>query len=107
MEKSFPIQITEVLKEEYESVYIIPMETVLVSNPHEFFKCNNAAEQLNNIFPVKEDTLEALDKLDPDSSAGPVGMQSILLKKCKRSLAEPLEILFHSFLQSGKVPSIL
>ena len=38
---------------------------------------------------VKEDIIYVLDELSPSSSAGPDGVPAILLKRCKRSLAEP------------------
>ena len=55
----------------------------------------------------REDIVDALEKLGNSSSAGPDGVPSILLKKCKRSLADPLRILFSNFLSTGSIPSIL
>jgi hypothetical protein len=71
-----------------------------VSNPQKFFSFKHASEQLDNVSFVREAILEALDQFSPNSSAGPE-------KKCKRSLAEPFEILFKNFLQCGKIQSIL
>ena len=60
---SNPEKITEMLREQYESVYSIPMESMKISNPLEFFAQSNASEQLNNVFFVKEDIIENLTSL--------------------------------------------
>jgi len=38
-------------------------------------------------------------------SAGPDGIHPILLKSCAAALTEPLSIIFHSSIATGKVPS--
>ena len=45
-----PEKITEMLKEQYESVYSTPMKSMKVSNPQEFFSKNHASDQLDNIY---------------------------------------------------------
>ena len=62
---------------------------------------------MNNIHLDREDIVEAIDQLCPNSSAGPDGVPAVLLKKRKRSLADPLEILFRNFLENGAIPTIL
>ena len=77
------------------------------SNPQEFFGQCDPEEKFNSIIIDREDIILALDSLSSKSAAGPDGVPSILLKNCKRSLADPLLILFRTFLQSGVIPSIL
>ena len=99
--------ITDMLKSQYESVYSSPLQDKAVSNPQEFFSMNNASQQLDSIQIHRDDIIQALDQLSLSSAAGPDGVPAILLKRCKRSLAEPLEIMFRHFLETGKVHSIL
>ena len=102
-----PVTIVEMLRKQYESVFSNPREEKKVSNPQEFFSQNKASEQLDNIPFDRKDIIDALVHLSSGSSAGPDGVPAILLKRCKRSLVEPLEILFRTFLQNGTIPSIL
>ena len=95
------------LKEQYNSVFSSPREDKKVSSPVEFFSINTANEQLDNIVFDKEDVIDAIDKLNKSSSCGPDGVPAIFLKMCKRSLSEPLEILFRCYLLTGIIPSIL
>ena len=94
---------------QYESVYSQPVEDMKVSNPVEFFNLptHQDQEELDNVVFDMEDVVSALDQLSSGASAGPDGVPSILLKQCKRSLAEPLVILFRCFLSTGSIPSIL
>ena len=41
------------------------------------------------------------------TAEGPYGVPAVLLKKCKRSLAEGLEVLFKKFLKDGNIPHIM
>ena len=100
-------KITEMLKTQYETVYSKPDEESSVSNPQEFFSQNEAEEQFNSIISDRHDIMEDLDSLSYKSSAGLDGVSSVLLKKGKRSLADPLLIVFRSFLHTGVIPSIL
>ena len=102
-----PNAITEMLKTQYESVYSSPLPDKIVSSPQEFFSENVAPVQLDNVQIDREDIMDAIDQLNPNSAAGPDGVPAIVLKRCKRSLAEPLQFLFRSFLETGTIPSIL
>ena len=102
-----PSTITEMLKTQYESVYSSPLPDKIVSSPQEFFSENVTPVQLDNVQIDREDIMDAIDQLNPHSAAGPDGVHAIVLKRCKRSLAEPLQFLFRSFLETGTIPSIL
>ena len=48
-----------------------------------------------------------IDSLSAGAAAGHDGIPAILLKKCKYSLVDGLQILFSKFLLDGKIPSLL
>ena len=98
-------EIVHMLKEQYESVFSSPIESKQVDDSSVFFSTNHAANKLENLFISQADVVEALESLGSRSSAGPDGVPSILLKKCKEGLAEPLMILFRNYLESGVIPS--
>ena len=51
--------------------------------------------------------INKIDALSTNAAAGPDGVPAVLLKKCKRSLAEGLEVLFKKFLKDGNIPHIM
>ena len=51
--------------------------------------------------------MDKIDSLAAGAAAGPDGIPAILLKKCKYSLVDGLQILFRKFLVDGKIPSLL
>ena len=51
--------------------------------------------------------MEQIDKLSVGAAAGPDGIPAILLKRCKHSLVDGLEIMFRKFLEDGKLPEML
>ena len=101
-----PESITEMLKEQYESVYSSPKESMKIQDAQEFFSQSNASEQLDNVTFDRLDVLDALDKLSSNSSPGPDGIPSILLKRCKYSLVDALTIIFHKILEGGQIPDL-
>jgi hypothetical protein len=50
------------------------------------------------------DIINAINKLKPNSSAGPDGLPSIVFKSLKHQLAKPLFMLFNYFLHFGCLP---
>ena len=96
--------IVDMLKTQYESVFSKPDVSKKVEDPEAFFTHSVAEEKLDNITFDRNDVLEALDKLSNKSSPGPDGIPSILLKKCKHSLADALVIVFYKIFSSGNIP---
>ena len=99
--------IADMLKSQYESVYSSPDPSKEVTDPEEFFSIDEGSEYLDNIAFDRQDVLDALDKLSANSAPGPDGIPSILLKKCKYSLADGLTTIFQRILSSGDIPDLL
>ena len=99
--------IVEMLKSQYESVFSTPDESKKISDPENFFKPDENAEEIDNVVFGREEVIEALDKLSTNAAPGPDGIPSILLKKCKYSLADPLAIIFYKIFTNGSIPDIL
>ena len=97
----------DMLKKQYESVFSSPIEAKKVMDPTTFFQSNEAEEQLDNAVFDRNDIVDALDKFSSNSAPGPDGIPSILLKKCKFSLADAILIIFHKIFSSGEIPDVL
>ena len=70
-------------------------------------KINDFESKLDSFHFNREDIIEKIDCLSANAAAGPDGVPSILLKKCKHSLVDGLEIIFKKFLEDGSIPSLL
>ena len=100
-----PESIVDMLKTQYESVCSIPDKDRKVENPEEFF--NSEEISLDNVPFNRDDIINMIDSLSAVAAAGPDGIPAILLKKCKYSLVDGLQILFSKFLLDGQIPSLL
>ena len=58
------------LKNQYESVYSDPVNSMKVTDPSSFFNTSEAEEILDNAVFNRDDILEALDKLSSNSAPG-------------------------------------
>ena len=99
--------IVEMLRQQYDSVFSIPKEEAFIQNPVEFFSTTEADTFLDNITFDRMDILNMIDKLSMGAAAGPDGIPSILLKKCKNSLVDGLDLMFQKFLKDGNLPRML
>ena len=95
------------LREQYNSVFSKPNENFRVEDPALFFSFEDDDEILTNISFDKEDIIDQIDSLSSNAAAGPDGVPAILLKKCKRSIVDGLEILFRKFLKDGDLPHLM
>ena len=95
------------LSEQYDSVFSTPKEEAIIHNPRDFFSTNECETSLESIPFDREDILNMIDKLSLGASAGPDGIPSILLKKCKHSLVDGMLLLFRKFLKDGVLPKML
>ena len=100
-------EIVEMLRQQYESVFSIPLEEKQILNPEEFFSTNDAKETLDNIPFNRKDILEKIDCLSAGAASGPDGIPAILLKKCKHSLVDGLDILFRKLLIDGDLLAMI
>lgn len=55
----------------------------------------------------EEDILLAIEEMDAHSTVGLDGFPEILLKSCKRALADPFQNPFQSYVADGRLPSRL
>ena len=60
---------------------------------------------LSTLVCTSDDVVVAIQRLKPDTAPGPDGLTAMMLKCCKKYIAEPLCHIFNSSLASGKVPS--
>ena len=105
-----PEEMSEILNEQFKSVFTSPLGHMHVNRPDELFATTTArrdAAKIDYINIEEEDVVSAIDDMSLNSAAGPDGFPAVLLKSCKRALAKPLQLLFQSFLASGKLPGKL
>ena len=62
--------------------------------------------QLANVSIDKQEIIDQLEKLKIYKGAGPDNIPPIFAKKCAKSLANPLIIIFHKSLEDGIFPSL-
>ena len=82
------------LRDQYESVFSKPKTEFLVKDPESFFnteECdysdNGSLFGIHEVLISEDDTLESLNMIGPNISAGPDGIPGILLKTNAESLA--------------------
>ena len=95
------------LKDQYESVFSNPVESMKIDDPVNFFMSDHTSEEIDNVIFGRDEVIEALDKLSTNAAPGPDGIPAVLLKKCKYSLADPLATIFYRIFSSGCIPDIL
>ena len=103
-------RISEILNEQFKSVFTTPMGHMQINKPDEFFSTTALHREMVTIDYIdikEEDVISAIDEMSLNSATGPDGLPAILLKSCKQALAKPLQILFQSFLAGGKLPKKL
>ena len=61
--------------------------------------------ELTKIEISQEEVMKKLKEINPNKSAGPDAIPARVLKELSEVLAEPLAILYHKSLQTGKLPS--
>ena len=80
----------EILSEQFLSVFIEPTDE-FVSKDKLF---HNQNSELEDLVLNDEAFIDALSELFPQAAAGPNGMPSILVQKCKEEYAHTLKILW-------------
>ena len=66
----------------------------------------NFIEPITNIDIKKTNIAKAIDKRNESNSQGPDQIHPKLLKECKESLLEPLEIIFKKPVDNSQIPCI-
>ena len=100
-------EISQLLLEQFSSVFSTPSNDKKVTNPDVFFLDNENETQLDDIIINDDHIISAVNEMSASSSAGPDGLPSSFLKECLPELIQPLKILFRKSLDSGDIPAIL
>ncbi|XP_036361089.1 uncharacterized protein LOC115215137 [Octopus sinensis] len=107
---NFLTTIKKLLNPQYKSAFSIPLGKLRVNVPDRFFDPEDTHCEMvtiDNINIEETDVISAIEELSSNSATGPDGFPALLLKKCKRALARPLQILFQESLRMGKLPKKL
>ena len=96
-------EISQLLLEQFSSVFSTPSNDKKITNPDLFFLDNENETQLDDIIINDDHIISAVNEM----SAGPDGLPSSFLKECLPELIQPLKILFRKSLDSGDIPAIL
>ena len=87
-------KISELLNEQYNSVFSTPDPTMDIKYPKYFFG-HQQANTLSDINITREDIIDAIKTISPNSSGGPDEFPAILPKQCSKSLAHPFQLLYN------------
>ena len=106
-----PVYAAEVLRQQYNSVFSQPRAEWSVNDSKSFFRVEEnmmtSIDILQNVQVRKVDVEEACEELKGNSSPGPDGVPSILLKECRKELSGPLSIFWRTSLDKGIIPEEL
>ena len=97
---------SEILNEQYNSVFSTPEPTMTIKYPKVFFG-HPQGNTLPDINITREDTIDAIKTISQNSSGGPDEFSAILLKQRSKSLAHPLQLLYKASLKTGEIPTDL
>ena len=101
-----PRLISEMFKQQYESVFTQPDPSKVVTNPHRLFS-DSGDDDLTDIIITEESVITAIKTLKTHAAPGPDEFPAVLLKNCSKELAKPLTILYKNMLDTGIVPQDL
>ena len=93
------IEMAELLADQYSSVFSKP-----TTEPPEI---DDNTLPINNIIITPAEMMDAIDELRSNAASGPDGIPSILLKKCKNTLAKVLSTFWNKCMEDGNIPSSL
>ena len=83
---------SELLNEQYDSVFSTPDPTMTIKYPRDFFgHLQGNTQSVINI--TREYIIDAIKTISQNSSGGPDEFPAILLEQCSKSLAHPLQLL--------------
>ena len=80
-----------------------------IKYPKDFFG-HPQGNTLSDINIIREDIIDTIiydciiDAISQNSSGGPDEFTAILLKKCSKSLAHPLQLLYKASTKTGEIP---
>ena len=94
----------ETLRQQYNSVFAVPMPGWTVDKPNEHFGLVDGADILSDVKFSPKDIQEACAELKGTAAPGPDGVPAMLLKSCRKELSKPLHLLWRSSLDNGSIP---
>ena len=89
--------------QQYNSVFSTPGPTMTIKYPKDFFR-HPQANTLSDINITTEYIIDARKTISQNSSGDPDEFPALLLKKCSKSLAHPLQLLYKASLNTGEIP---
>ena len=99
---SDPAEICEELRQQYESVFSVPVD--VPEDISGISERNSDIGLMQDIVICEEDFIEAVKEVRANSSPGHDGIPAVLLRKTMLHLAKPLCVLWNESLRHGKVP---
>ena len=96
--------ISDILQDQYSSVWSTPSDKYKVENPKEFFRTAVKNEPKEVLFKkrfTKEKVIKAIEKLNKSAAAGPDGLDNNILYKLREVLAGPLYKIFQDSIDDG------
>ena len=106
---SLPSKMAEMLTTQYSSVFSQRREP-LRSASHYFPEnppSNPQKPVINDIQFTRKDIEDSINEISPSAAAGPDRFPAILLKSCRKTLSEPLYIIWRASLDTGDIPRLL
>ena len=97
---------SELLNEQYNSVFSSSDPTMTIKYPKDFFG-HPQGNALSDINITREDIIDAIKTISQNSSRGPDEFPAILLKPCSKSPAHPLQLLYKTSLKTGEIATNL
>ena len=97
-------EMANLLQDQYKSVFVTPKPDYSFLDHCKSQDCTNWLEVIDF---SEVDFIEEINTLSSNAAAGPDGFPAIFLKKCKFSLAKPLEIIWRNNFEKGYTPMIL
>ena len=97
---------SELLNEQYNSVFSTPDPTMTIKYPKDFFG-NPQGNTLSDINITREDIIDATKTISQNSFGGPDEFPAILFIQYSKSLAHPLQLLYKASLKTGEIPTDL
>ena len=107
---SNPGDMSEIIHDQYETVWSEPMEPL--EDGEKMFPETDGTGETTNQEKIRdidfsiEDIENAMGELEESSASGPDHFPSIILKKCRKYLAEPIYLIWRASLDSSEIDDI-
>ena len=95
-------KMSELLNEQYNSVFSTPDPTMTIKYPKDFFG-HPQEKTLSGINITREDIIDSIKTISQNFSGGPDEFPAILLKQCSKCLAHTFQLLYKASLKTGQI----